>query len=103
MNKKPKKICTTLNYIKHWLILASVVTGCISISAFASLLGIPIEITSSAMGLKICVITAGIKKYRSMIKKEKKNHDKIELLAKTKLSSIDVLISNALTDSWLTY
>ena len=51
------------------------------------------------MGLKICVITAGIKKYRSMIKKEKKNHDKIELLAKTKLSSIEVLIFNALTDS----
>ena len=44
-------VCTTLNYIEHFLILASAVTGCISISVFASLLGIPIGITSSALGL----------------------------------------------------
>ena len=37
-------------------------TGCVSISAFSSLVGIPIESTSSAIGLKICAITAGIKK-----------------------------------------
>ena len=43
-----------------------------SISAFASLLGIPIGITSSERGLNICGITAGIKKYKSIIKKMKK-------------------------------
>ena len=53
------------------------VTGCISISAFSSLLGIPIRITSSAIGLKICAIAAGIKRYKSMIKKKKKKHEKI--------------------------
>ena len=53
MSRKHKKVCTTLNYVKHFLILASVVTGCISIYAFVSLLGIPIGITSSAIGLKI--------------------------------------------------
>ena len=37
MIRKPKKAFTTLNYIKHFLILTSVVTGCISISAFPSL------------------------------------------------------------------
>ena len=52
ISKKHKKICTNLNYIEHFLILASTITGCISISAFASLIGIPIEITSSAIGLK---------------------------------------------------
>ena len=67
MSKKQKKACTTLNYIEHFLILASIVTGCISISAFASLLGIPNGITSSAIGLEICAITEGIRK-RSMIK-----------------------------------
>ena len=61
MSKKHKKICTILNYIEHFLILASTITGCVSISAFASLVGIPIGITSSAIGLKICAITAGIK------------------------------------------
>ena len=62
LSRKHKKVCTALNYIEHFLILASTITGCISISAFASLFGIPIG------------ITAGVKKYelrkrkRSMIK-----------------------------------
>ena len=43
------EVCTTLNYIEHFVILASTVTGCISISAFASLLGIPIGFRSSAV------------------------------------------------------
>ena len=51
-------VCATLNYIEHFLILASTITGCISISASASLLGIPIGITSSSIGLKICAIAA---------------------------------------------
>ena len=40
ISKKHKKICTTLNYIEHFLNLASIITGCISISAFASLFGV---------------------------------------------------------------
>ena len=73
MSKKHKKICTTLNYIEHFLILASTITGCISISAFASLIGIPIGITSSAIGLKMSKITAGIKKYKTINKKTKRS------------------------------
>ena len=81
----------------HNSILASTITGCISISAFTSLLGIPIGITSSAIGLKICAIAAGIEKYKSII--QKKKHDEIVLLAKSKLNSIEVLVSKALVDS----
>ena len=56
-------------------------------------------IASSTIGLKICVITAGIKNYKSIIKKRKKKHDKIALLAKSGLNSIEVLMSKVLTDS----
>ena len=73
MNRKLKKACASLNYIKHFLILLSAVTGCISTSAFASLLGIPKGITSSAIGLKICAIAAGIQRYKSTINKKEKN------------------------------
>ena len=99
MSKKHKKICTTLNYIEHFLILSSTITGCVSISTFASLIGIPIGTTSSAIGLKIFAITAGIKKYKLIIKKKNNRHDKKVLLAKSKLNSIEVLISKALIDS----
>ena len=99
MSKKHKKICTTLNYIEHFLIFSSTITGCVSISTFASLIGIPIGITSSAIGLNIFAITAGIKKYKLIIKKKNNRHDKKVLLAKSKLNSIEVLISEALIDS----
>ena len=66
-----------MNHIEQLLIAIFTITGCVSISAFASLVGIPIGITSSAIGLKICAITAGIKKYKLIIKKKKKKHDKI--------------------------
>ena len=72
MSKKEERVWTTLNYIEHFLTMASTITGCISISVFTSLIGIPIGITSSAIGLKICAITTGIKKYKSLIKKKKK-------------------------------
>ena len=55
MSKKHKTVSTTLNYMKHLLILASVVSGCVSISA-----------------LKIFLIIARIKKYNSIINKNKK-------------------------------
>ena len=69
-----------MNYIDQPLTVISTITGCVSISsiAFASLVGIPIGITS---------------------KTKKKKHDKIVLLAKYKLNSIEVLISKALIDS----
>ena len=89
-----------MNYINHSLIVISPIIDCVSISVYASLVGIPIDITSSAIGLKICVITAGIKKYKPIIKKKKKKkNEKIVLAAKPKLSNIEVLISKALIDS----
>ena len=94
ISKKYNKVCTTLNYIEHFFILASTITGCISVSAFASLSGIAIAITSSAIGLKICAVVAGIKKHKSLIKK--KEHDKVVLLAKSKLNNIQVLIFRVL-------
>ena len=49
MSRKYKNVCATLNYIEHFLILASTITGCISIFAFASLIAVPIGITSFAI------------------------------------------------------
>ena len=72
MSRKHEKVSTTLNYFEQFLNLASTITGYISISAFASLIGIPIGITNSAVGLKMCAIASGIKKYKSIIKKNKK-------------------------------
>ena len=58
MSKKHKKVSKVLNYIEHLLISVFTISGWVSISAFASLIDIPIGITSSVIGLKIYVTTA---------------------------------------------
>ena len=55
------------------------------------------------MKIKICAITSWIKKYKSITKKIKKKHDKIALLAKSKVNSIKFLISKALIDLNISY
>ena len=50
MSNNFKKVCTALNYFEKLFILASAVTGCVSVSAFASLFGTPIGITSFGVG-----------------------------------------------------
>ena len=67
------------------------------------MIGVPIGNTSSAIGLKIWAIAAGIKRCKSIIKKKKKNHDKILFLAKSKLNNKEVLISKALIDSIISH
>ena len=103
MSKEHKRVCIVLNYIDNLLIVISTITGCVSISAFASLGGIQIGITSSSIGLKIFATTAGIKKYKSIIKKKKKKHSKVVLLAISKLNSIEVLISKVSINSNITH
>ena len=57
ISENHKKTSKYLNYAEHLLILASAITGCVSISAFTSLVAVPVVITSSAVGIKICAIT----------------------------------------------
>ena len=98
MSKKHKKF-VVLNYIDYLLITISTSNGCVSISAFASLVRIRIGIASSTIGLKICVIGAGIRKYKLIINKKRKKYEKVVLLVKYKLNNIEDLISKALIDS----
>ena len=53
ISKKHKMICTTLNYIEHFLVVLSTITGYVSISAFASLIGITMQTESSAIKINI--------------------------------------------------
>ena len=104
MSEKYKKTCKYLNYVEHMFILASTVSGCVSVFSFAWFVCVLVGITSSAVGIKICVITAGIKKvYISILKKKKERHDKIVLLRKDKLNNIDVLISKDFIDSYVSH
>ena len=75
-----------LIYIENFRSLAYINTGYILIFAFSCLICISIGITSSEIRLKICATTAGVKKYKSIMKKKKKKHDKEVFLAKSNLA-----------------
>ena len=67
MNEKYNNTIKYLTYVKQLLILASTLTGCVSISAFASVVAISVGLTSSAAGINICAITVGIKNCKFII------------------------------------
>ena len=91
--RKHEKVFAILSYIEHFLILYSTITGYVSISdTFFLWLVFQYKLRSAA-GLKICATTAGIKKYKSIIKQKHKS-----MLAKSKLNSTELLISKA----WIT-
>ena len=73
------------------------VTGCVF--AFTTLVGMTTGIARSVGALKIFVISAGIKNYKSIIKKKIMKHDKMELPAKTKLNTTLISNSKLLIDS----
>ena len=60
-----------INHVKQLLVLGLTVTDCVSISTLSSFVCVPVGITSSELGIKTCAVTAGIKLYRSIIKKNK--------------------------------
>ena len=60
MSEKQKKVCRDFNYFGNFLVFVSAASGCVSVSAFASLVGVSVGISSSTVEIKICAITAGI-------------------------------------------
>ena len=71
ISEKYKRTCKYLNYVEYFLILVSTVTGCVSISAFTSLVCVTVGITSSAFRIKFMKSLLELKKYKSIKKRRK--------------------------------
>ena len=97
-SKKLNKYVTIFDYIDKILIILSVTSSRISIISFASAIGVPAGIASACFTLIFSITTGIIKKLLNITRKKKKRHDKILMLAKSKLNSIESLISQALND-----
>ena len=72
--------------------------GGVSIILFITVIGAPVEIASASFSLIFSLATGLIKKLLSITRNKKKKHDKILVLAKSKLNSIESLVSQALID-----
>ena len=59
------------------------------------------DIVNSVVVLEISAMTAGLQKYKSIIKKKRKKNEKTVMLAKTKLNSLEILISRDFFDLFI--
>ena len=86
------------NYIDTILIVLSATTSGVSIVSFTSTIGTLVGIVSASFTLIFSLTTGIVKKLLNMTVNKKKNHDQLLMLAKSKFSSIETLISQALGD-----
>ena len=73
--------------------------GTLSIASYAAVVGIPVGIAGASLTLIFTISTGINKSLLKVTKKRKKKHNKIIALAKSKLNTIDTLLSSALNDS----
>ena len=95
-SKKLSKYVAVFDYIDQALIVLSATSGEVTIISFTSIAGAPVRIASASLTLFFSLTTGIIQKLLSITKNKKKKHDKILILAKSKLNSIEILISQAL-------
>ena len=102
-SKKSNKYITTFDYIDKVLIALSATSSGASIISFTSIIVAPVGIASASLTLIFSLTTGIVKKLLNITRNKKKKHDKILMLAKSKLNSIETLISQALIDLDISY
>ena len=81
------------------LIVLSVTGGSISIASFATIIGAPVGLASASFSLVFLISTGIIKKLSKTTRSKKKKHNKIVMLPRSKLNSIEKKISEELINS----
>ena len=96
--KKMKRFNTNTGIVDTGLITSTVITGGISIAAFASGVGLSVGIAFSGTSLLLSLATAITQKFFKIFTVKPEKHDAIKLLAQSKLDSITNIISQAMQD-----
>ena len=103
MSKRLSKYIASFDYFDKSLIVLSVTTGSISIASFATVIGAPVGIVSASFSLAFSISTGIIKKLLKTTRNKKKKHNKIVMLARSKLNSIESKISEALINNEISH
>ena len=103
MSKRISKYIASFDYFDKSLIVLSVATGSISIASFATVIGAPAGIIGASCGLTFSITSGFVKKFLKTIRNKKKKHNKIVMLARSKLNSIESKISEALINNEISH
>ena len=103
MSKNLSGYIASSEYFDKSLIVLSVVTDSISIASFATAIGAPVVIMSASCSLALSITTGFVKKYLKTKRNKKKKHNKVVMLARNKLNSIESKISEALINNEISH
>ena len=103
MSKRLGKYIASFDYCDKSLIVLSVTTGSISIASFATVIGAPAGIIGASCGFTFSITSGFVKKFLKTIRNKKKKHNKIVMLARSKLNSIESKISEALINNEISH
>ena len=103
MSKILTKYIASLDCFDKSLIVLSVAAGSICIASFATVIGAPVGIMSASCSLAFSITTGFVKKFLKTTRNKKKKHNKMVMLARSKLNSIESKISEALINNEISH
>ena len=96
------KYVASLDYFDKSLNVLSILSGNITIASFATVIGAPARIIGASCGFTFSITSGFVKKFLKTRNKKKK-HNRIVILARSKLNSIESKISKALIDNEISH
>ena len=103
MSKRLSKYIAFCDYFDKSLIVLSATSGSISIVSFATVIGTPVGIASASFSLAFSLSTGIVKKLLKATRDKKKKHNKIIMLDRSKLNSIERKVSEALINNEISH
>ena len=103
ISKNLCKYIASLEDFDKSLNVLSILSGSISIASFASVIGVPAGIIGASCGFTFSITSGFVKRFLKTIRNKKKKHNKIVMLARSKLNSIESKISKALMDNEISH
>ena len=103
ISKNLGKYIASLDYFDKSLNVLSILSASISIASFATVIGAPAGIIGASCGFTFSITSGFVKKFLKTIRNKKKKHNKIVMLARSKLNSIESKISKALMDNEISH
>ena len=103
MIKRLSKYIASFDYFEKSLIFLSATSGSISIASFVTVTGAPVAVASSGFSLVFSMSTGIVKKLLKITQNKMEKHNKIVILARSKLNSIESKISETLINNEISY
>ena len=103
MKKRHSKDIASFDYFDKSLIVLLVATGIIFMASFTTVIGAPVGIMSASCSLKFSVTTGFLKKILKTIRNKNKKHNKVVMLFRSKLKSMESKISAALINNAISH